>query len=248
MAELKATLNDISKTVNSLKSVLENVNDDHKMIMEILATIHQIAADINSKYDEMLKAGIKKPKTRNTKNDDDTDIEKDDASETSASKAPRKKKTETEVAKKAAPRKKNNVEPSEHAESAEPAEPAEPVEPAEPAEPAEQKKKRQPKAQKPEASEASVETPETPEVQAVPAVHAKPIVTITNYFKNKYTEDPTAFDSILEENQAKAVLAANTDKLESKKGVQKVRAQADLIFKSLTPDQKKKIYAMKETE
>jgi hypothetical protein len=70
-----------------------------------------------------------------------------------------------------------------------------------------------------------------------------PVITnCMKYFKTKYTEDPTYFNDILEENQAESVTAENADKLKNKKkGVAQSKEILSLIYKSLTKEQKKEI-------
>jgi hypothetical protein len=69
----------------------------------------------------------------------------------------------------------------------------------------------------------------------------KLIKNIMTYFKFKYFEDQTIFDSILEESQAAALFEEHANALADKKGAAKLKAQASLLYKILTKDQKKKI-------
>ena len=70
----------------------------------------------------------------------------------------------------------------------------------------------------------------------------KVIKNIMTFFKTRYIEDGTIFDDILEENQAEAIFAENeTDISTKKKGVQRDKAKATILYKNLTKAQKKKI-------
>lgn len=69
----------------------------------------------------------------------------------------------------------------------------------------------------------------------------KLIKNIMTYFKVKYMEDQTIFDSILEESQAEALFEEHADELADKKGVAKLKTQTSLLYKNLTKAQKKKI-------
>ena len=73
----------------------------------------------------------------------------------------------------------------------------------------------------------------------------KVIKNIMTFFKTRYIEDGTIFDDILEENQAEAIFAENeTDISAKKKGVQRDKAKATILYKNLTKAQKKKIREM----
>ena len=73
----------------------------------------------------------------------------------------------------------------------------------------------------------------------------KVIKNIMTFFKTRYIEDGTIFDDILEENQAEAIFAENeTDISTKKKGVQRDKAKATILYKNLTKAQKKKIREM----
>lgn len=76
-------------------------------------------------------------------------------------------------------------------------------------------------------------------------VPVKVIKNIMTFFKTRYIEDGTIFDDILEENQAEAIFAENeTDISAKKKGVQRDKAKATILYKNLTKAQKKKIREM----
>jgi hypothetical protein len=69
----------------------------------------------------------------------------------------------------------------------------------------------------------------------------KLIKNIMTYFKVKYLEDQTVFDSILEESQADSLFAEHADELVDKKGAAKLKTQITVLYKNLTKVQKKKI-------
>ena len=223
MEAVKASLENIGEVVSDIKY-------DNKTNTEILESIYQIVEDISKKLDEFLNAGLKKPITKpKSSSKADTYDEGDDIEEDDETPAPKAK------ARNTARKKQNNIEPDTTTPASTPV------------------------LSSSAASEVPALISETPKGKSKTAKSVKaeasideekqkPIVNITSFFKNKYEKDPTIFDDILEENQAKSVIAANADKLNTKKGVQKIRAQADLIFKSLTADQKKKIYDMKDAD
>jgi uncharacterized coiled-coil protein SlyX len=68
-----------------------------------------------------------------------------------------------------------------------------------------------------------------------------PVNNIMTYFKQKYNDDNTCFDKILEENQATALFEEHSDDLKSKKGVALAKAKVSLLYKNITKAQKKKI-------
>ena len=68
------------------------------------------------------------------------------------------------------------------------------------------------------------------------------IKNILKYFKVKYGSDENIFNDILEENQVNAVLLENAAKINEKKNdADKQKERINLIYKSLTEPQKKKI-------
>jgi hypothetical protein len=75
----------------------------------------------------------------------------------------------------------------------------------------------------------------------------KIINNIMTYFKTRYTEDQNYFDDIYEENQIKAILLEHKD-LEYKKGINKIKAQAGILYKKLTDSQRKKVRDRKDDE
>ena len=79
----------------------------------------------------------------------------------------------------------------------------------------------------------------------------KPIGEISNifsYFKTRWCEDPSQFDDILEEKQADALFIEKAEELSSKKGLSLQKKKADLVYKSLTSEQRKKIRKRMDTE
>jgi hypothetical protein len=69
----------------------------------------------------------------------------------------------------------------------------------------------------------------------------KMIKNIMTYFKVKYTEDPTYFNDIFEENQVESVFAQNAEDLNNKKGAGKLKSQISFLYKNLNKNQKKKV-------
>ena len=69
----------------------------------------------------------------------------------------------------------------------------------------------------------------------------KLIKNIMTYFKVKYLEDQTAFNDILEENQAEALFKEHAEKLKNKKGDAKIKAQTSILYTNLTKAQKNKV-------
>lgn len=112
-------------------------------------------------------------------------------------------------------------------------------------------KKETAKAAKIKTTTTTVETPRKKSAVKVKASDAKdadtdaPVKVIKNimtFFKTRYIEDKTIFDDILEENQAEAIFAENeTEISDKKKGVQRDKAKATILYKNLTKAQKKKI-------
>ena len=71
---------------------------------------------------------------------------------------------------------------------------------------------------------------------------SKPIKNIMTYFKTKYSENASFFDSILEENQADAVFAEHDEEIKAKKDTAaKTKLKAAILYKNITTDQKKKV-------
>jgi hypothetical protein len=62
-AQFKATLNGIVGELNANKELLTEVRADSKAVFEILNTLYQRVEDMSKKFDEVLNAGIKKPRT-----------------------------------------------------------------------------------------------------------------------------------------------------------------------------------------
>jgi len=76
------------------------------------------------------------------------------------------------------------------------------------------------------------------EAKAVPKV----INNIMTYFKQRYIEDDTYFDEILEEKQAESLFKEHEKVISSKKDDAKQKAaKANLIYKNLTENQRKKV-------
>jgi hypothetical protein len=69
----------------------------------------------------------------------------------------------------------------------------------------------------------------------------KQIKNVMTYFKSKYMENQNLFNTFLEENQASALFTENADALSNKTGIAKIKEQANLLYKNLTAQQKKKI-------
>ena len=100
-------------------------------------------------------------------------------------------------------------------------------------------------------TESEPATPATTAIKKKPATKKEPsesktgnvkvIKNIMTYFKSNYNEDQTYFDSILEENQASALFLENDNDLKDKFGVAKIKAQATILYKNLSKDQKKKV-------
>lgn len=212
----------VKTSLENITTVVDDIKFDNKTNTELLGSIYQIVEDISKKLDEFLNAGLKKPITKpKSSSKADTFDEGDDIEEEEETSTPKPK------AKTSSRKKPVNIEPDVVISTETSVSTSTETSAA------------KGKAKTPKATKTEVSADEEKQ---------KPIVNITSFFKNKYEKDPTAFDDILEENQAKSVIAANADKLNTKKGVQKIRAQADLIFKSLTADQKKKIYEMKDAD
>ena len=92
-SQIKTSLSNIVSTINANKVILDDVKMDNKAIIEILNSIYQRVEDISKKYDDVLNAGIKKPKTSTTKKepDEETTTEPVVATTTVKTPTPRKK-------------------------------------------------------------------------------------------------------------------------------------------------------------
>ena len=66
-SQIKTSLANIVSTINANKVILDDVKSNNAMMIELLNTIYQRVEDISKKYDDVLNAGIKKPKTSTTK-------------------------------------------------------------------------------------------------------------------------------------------------------------------------------------
>ena len=90
--QFKASLNTIISELHAHKEIVTEVRADNKAMFEILNTLYQRVEDMSKKFDEVLNAGIKKPRT-------------DDSSEPtkkSESAAPKKARGESAAKKSAA--------------------------------------------------------------------------------------------------------------------------------------------------
>lgn len=75
-----------------------------------------------------------------------------------------------------------------------------------------------------------------------PVDDTKLIKNIMTYFKTRYINDTSFFDAILEENQSDAIFAEHTEDIAAKKeGEVRLKFKSAILYKNLTPDQKKKI-------
>lgn len=80
------------------------------------------------------------------------------------------------------------------------------------------------------------------EKKTAPEKTKPPVNNIMGYFKHQYVEDPTIFEDILEENQAKSAIKEKKDEIDSKKeGSVRDKHSATVVYKSLTTDQRKKL-------
>jgi hypothetical protein len=64
---------------------------------------------------------------------------------------------------------------------------------------------------------------------------------IMTYFKLRYIENQNYFDEVFEEKQVESLFIEHEKDLSSKKGSAKLKAQANLLYKNLTEDQRKKV-------
>ena len=62
-SQFKTTLSNIVSSISTNKNILDDLKEDNTMIVELLNTIYQRVEDMSKKFDEVLNAGIKKPKT-----------------------------------------------------------------------------------------------------------------------------------------------------------------------------------------
>lgn len=83
----------------------------------------------------------------------------------------------------------------------------------------------------------SAETTETTENKS----SRKVIKNIMTYFKTRYTEDQNYFNDIFEEKQIEALFAEHEKDLNAKKGINKIKAQSNILYKSISDSQRKKI-------
>lgn len=164
---MQKSLSDIVTSVTKHTKVLDDIQTDNKILLEVINTIYQRVEDMSRKFDEVLNAGLKKPKLTPSKKDTDaTENEEDDEEEP--------------VPKKKAPKKES-------------------------------------------------------------AKSSKLIKNIMTYFKIKYTEDQTYFNEILEEKQAESLFEQYAEEINDKKGVNKIKTQATILYKNLNRNQKKKV-------
>jgi hypothetical protein len=105
----------------------------------------------------------------------------------------------------------------------------------------EKPKAEKPKVEKPKAEKPKVEKPkaEKPKVEKADDDKVKNIMT---YFKTTYSNDPSLFDDILDQEQSDTVFDANAEEIAAKKdGVARNKVKASLLYKTLTKAQKNKI-------
>jgi hypothetical protein len=165
--ETKTALTDIADTVRNNTLVIADIQSNDKIIIELLNTVHQYVTDMSKKFDLVLSAGLKTPKTSKKESKSDTDVVKKE------------------------PVKKESINTK---------------------------------------------------------TGGKLIRNIMSYFKTNYALDNTYFNSFLEENQAAAVFAENEAVLSKKKGDNKIKGQASVLYKSLTVEQRASLRVMMEDE
>jgi len=235
-ASIKGALSDIVKSVTSSKGVLDEVKDDNKLVLDLLESINQKVNDLANKLDAVLSGGIKKPKTISNQVaskpsvvEDDTEIDvENEENEPVKAKANSKPGKQT---KSVSSKEESNETKAEFK-----------TETKTEAKPKNTKKSttKKPASNKSNPSNTNASDDDEP---------TKVINNIMTYFKNRYTENQNSFDSILEENQAKSEFLKNAEELNNKKeGAQKIKAQATILYKSLTKTQKKKIRDMMSEE
>jgi len=215
--QIKTSLATIINTLNSHKAVIDEVKSENAMIIELLNNVLQLSTDMSKKFDEMLNIGVKKPRTT-TKKEDETEAEPKEI------KPKGRAKPNTGDAEE-----KPNVEKSK-AEKPKAEKPK-----------AEKPKAEKPKAEKPKAEKPKVEKPkaEKPKVEKADDDKVKNIMT---YFKTTYSNDPSLFDDILDQEQSDTVFDANAEEIAAKKdGVARNKVKASLLYKTLTKAQKNKI-------
>jgi hypothetical protein len=72
---------------------------------------------------------------------------------------------------------------------------------------------------------------------------------IQEFFKKNYMQDEHVFDDILDENQAASVFKEKqADILKKKEGPERNKYKAELLYKNLTPGQKKQISAKRDQD
>ena len=93
---MQKSLSDIVTSVTKHTKVLDDIQTDNKILLEVINTIYQRVEDMSRKFDEVLNAGLKKPKLTPSKKDTDaTENEEDDEEEP----VPKKKAPKKESAK-----------------------------------------------------------------------------------------------------------------------------------------------------
>ena len=91
-SQIKTSLANIVSTINANKVILDDVKSNNAMMIELLNTIYQRVEDISKKYDDVLNAGIKKPKTSTTKKEPDEETATEPVAATTAVKTPTPRK------------------------------------------------------------------------------------------------------------------------------------------------------------
>lgn len=92
-----------------------------------------------------------------------------------------------------------------------------------------------------EKSEEKVSTKKAAVKKSDPKDASKVIKNIMTYFKVKYTENQKYFDDIFEENQVSALLEEHASELTDKKGANKIKTEASILYKNLNKNQKNKV-------
>ena len=91
-SQIKTSLATIVSIINANKVILDDVKSDNTMIIELLNSIYQRVEDISKKYDDVLSAGIKKPKTSTTKKEPDEETATEPVAATTVVKTPTPRK------------------------------------------------------------------------------------------------------------------------------------------------------------
>ena len=91
-SQIKTSLANIVSTINANKVILDDVKSNNAMMIELLNTIYQRVEDISKKYDDVLNAGIKKPKTSTTKKEPDEETATEPVVATTVVKTPTPRK------------------------------------------------------------------------------------------------------------------------------------------------------------